>query len=109
MNIADIIKLKFPEVSLVDQVIIQDDGEGAYISKWDDSLGPEPSKADLDAWAIELAPIKARQDARAARRNAYPAIGDQLDMIYKAMDTGVLPKVPDFYSAIKAVKDEFPI
>jgi hypothetical protein len=46
---------------------------------------------------------------RQNRRNEYPAIGDQLDMLFKAMDAGVLPKVPEFYNSIKAVKDKYPV
>lgn len=42
------------------------------------------------------------------RRENYPYIGDQLDMLWHAMDTGVLPKVIDFYDTIKTVKDQYP-
>lgn len=91
------------------QVIVQDEGQGPYIAKWDDSLGPKPDQITLDQWAIELEPVKQAQDARQARREEYPAIGDQLDMLYKAMDSGILPIVPDFYNSIKTVKDRHPL
>lgn len=42
------------------------------------------------------------------RKTAYPPIADQLDMLWHAMDTGVLTKVTDFYDALKAVKDQYP-
>ena len=42
------------------------------------------------------------------RRREYPDIGDQLDMVWHAMDTGVLPKVDSFYDTIKTTKDKFP-
>jgi len=109
MNLSDILYLKFPSVDFQRQVIIQDDGNGLYIAKWDAALGPKPNQAQLDQWALELAPVKATLDARAARRQEYPPIGDQLDMLYKAMDAGILPKVPDFYDSIKAVKDKYPV
>ena len=38
----------------------------------------------------------------------YPTIGDQLDALYHAMDAGILPKVPEFYNTIKAIKDKYP-
>lgn len=44
------------------------------------------------------------EQVQAARRQAYPAIGDQLDMLWHAMDAGVLPKIEPMYSDIKAVK-----
>lgn len=43
-----------------------------------------------------------------ARKEAYPDIGDQLDMIWHAMDEGKLPKNNDFYTKIKEVKDLYP-
>lgn len=109
MNLAEIIQLKFPHINLDRDVIIQDDGQGLYIKKWDDTLGPKPDQAQLDVWALEVAPIKQELDARQNRRNEYPAMGDQLDMLYKAMDSGLLAKVPEFYNSIKAVKDKHPI
>ncbi len=109
INLSDIIQLKFPKVDILTQVIIRDDGQGPYIYKWDDSLGPKPDEATLAAWEAEVAPIKQLQDVRQNRRNEYPAIGDQLDMLYKAMDAGTLPKVTDFYNSIKSVKDKYPV
>jgi gamma-glutamylcysteine synthetase len=38
----------------------------------------------------------------------YPSIGDQLDMLWHAIDTNSLNKTSDFYTAIKAVKDAHP-
>lgn len=42
------------------------------------------------------------------RVSHYPPISDQMDMLWHAMNNGVLPKVEPFYSDIKAVKDAFP-
>lgn len=42
------------------------------------------------------------------RKFAYPKIGDQLDMLWHAMDSGQFPKVDSFYNAIKQVKDQYP-
>lgn len=44
----------------------------------------------------------------ANRIRNYPPIGQQLDALYHAMDTGVIPKVPAFYDPLKAVKEQFP-
>ena len=96
MTIDEILRLKFPQVNFREAVILQDDGQGVYIAKWEDSLGPKPDAAMLAQWKLELAPIKKLQDARQSRRDNYPAIGDQLDMLYKAMDSGELPKVKIF-------------
>jgi hypothetical protein len=42
------------------------------------------------------------------RAKQYPSIGDQLDMLWHAIDNGTLNKTSDFYTAIKAVKDAHP-
>lgn len=43
-----------------------------------------------------------------ARVLAYPSLGDQMDMLWHAMDDNVIPRVEPFYSQIKAVKDAHP-
>lgn len=58
-------------------------------------------------WVVDATTTQAPDYAEQRRRN-YPAMGDQLDMLWHAMDVGVLPKVQDFYDAIKAVKDQYP-
>lgn len=112
MNISEILHLKFQDAfldQLDPKIILQDDGQGPYIKKWDDSFGPQPDQAQLDAWEVEVEPVKLKLDARQNRRNEYPAIGDQLDMLYKAMADGTLPKVESFFDSIKAVKDKYPV
>jgi hypothetical protein len=42
------------------------------------------------------------------RAENYPSLGDQLDMLWHAIDNGTLNKTSDFYTAIKAVKDAHP-
>lgn len=46
------------------------------------------------------------------REAAYPTIGDQLDMLWHAVDTGdwtaAKVKTTEFYTALKAVKDANP-
>jgi len=61
----------------------------------------------LAAWAAkdELKKQTAYLDLR---RNDYPSIGDQLDLLYKAMDTGEIPKALEFFNALKEIKDRYP-
>jgi 4-hydroxyphenylpyruvate dioxygenase-like putative hemolysin len=42
------------------------------------------------------------------RQGEYPAVEEQLDMLWHAMDTGQLTKATDFYEAVKAIKDKYP-
>ena len=51
-------------------------------------------------------PIDPPFDVR--RMNAYPAIGDQLDMLWHAMEQDESKRLEPFYSTIKAIKDSIP-
>lgn len=42
------------------------------------------------------------------RRVNYPAVGDQLDALWHAMNKGLIPVVEPFYSDIKRVKERYP-
>jgi hypothetical protein len=60
----------------------------------------------VSGWLSEQAEqAKTYSDHRAS---SYPPISDQLDMLWHAMDTGILPKVDSFYSINKSVKDKYP-
>ena len=42
------------------------------------------------------------------RQKAYPSPGDQLDMLWHAMNAGVLPKVEPFFSDVANIKAQYP-
>jgi hypothetical protein len=42
------------------------------------------------------------------RARNYPAIQEQLDMLWHGMNDGKVNKIEPFYSEIKAIKDKFP-
>lgn len=42
------------------------------------------------------------------RKMEYPKMSDQLDMLWHAMNDGLLPKAEPFYTSIKTVKDKYP-
>jgi len=66
------------------------------------------SKADIEAKMVEL---QAEYDANQYQRDrVYPAIGDQLDMLWHSIDQNPSLKSEyfEFYEAIKAVKVKHP-
>jgi hypothetical protein len=46
-------------------------------------------------------------DYATLRRENYPSLAEQMDMLWHAMNNGDLPKSEPFYSSIKDVKDRF--
>ena len=85
-----------------------------------DSLGAfdvDGNSVTLDQALVdtETARLQAEYDSQAYARNRqaeYPEIGDQLDMLWHAIDTGdwtaAKVKTTEFYTALKAVKDANP-
>ena len=73
---------------------------------WLEGTTPIP-KADIEAKMNE---IGTESNYAQQRRNAYPEIGDQLDMLWHSIDKDpqLKSKYFDFYEAIKAVKVKYP-
>ena len=68
--------------------------------------------AEEAAVAAEQADYLANHKYKDDRKSSYPTIGDQLDMLWHAIDTGnwtaAKVKTTDFYTELKAVKDANP-
>jgi hypothetical protein len=65
-----------------------------------------PTKQQVDAEVVRLQSEYEANEYQRLRK--YPPLGDQLDMLWHAIDNGTLNKTSDFYTAIKAVKDAHP-
>ena len=70
------------------------------------------SKSDIEAKMAELQAEYDSQDYARNRQAEYPSIGDQLDMLWHAIDVGdwtaAKVKTTSFYTELKAVKDANP-
>ena len=61
--------------------IVQDDGAGAYVAKWN-SASPQPSTAEIETAHAEWQAEHDSQEYARNRATAYASTGDQLDMQY---------------------------
>jgi len=62
-----------------------------------------------DEYIIQRAKVLEQNSAyKNFRREKYPKLEEQLDMLWHSIDNGSLDKESDFYKSIKAVKEEFP-
>ena len=85
------------------EVILQDDGSGAYISFWLDSLEkPKPTDEQLNALESEATKIENNAKADANRKAEYLSWEEQLDYIYH---NGITKWKTDH---IKPIKDKYP-
>lgn len=62
-----------------------------------------------DGIAVKDTPlVTSSANYRQARAATYPPVAEQLDMLWKAMNDGLLPRAEPFYSTIRGVKTQFP-
>ena len=89
------------EVDFMKDVMLQDDsdGNGAYIKEWNLDIA-QPTDAQLSAQESAANKEEANAQVRSTRRTAYGDIGEQLDEIYKDIDS--------WKARIKSIKDANP-
>ena len=104
-----LVSLGFDQIADYD---LEADSDGSpQILEWRSS-SPQPTQSEIEtahaAWVTEY---ESQAYAR-TRASAYPSIGDQLDMLWPAINTGdwtpAKVKTTEFYTALKAVKDANP-
>lgn len=75
---------------------------------WEDDNIAKPSE---DAVLLERQRLTSKFNSDQYQRNRkeqYPQIEEQLDMLWHAIDAGTLDQTSDFYTTLKAVKDNNP-
>jgi hypothetical protein len=89
------------KVDFTKDVMLQDDsdGKGAYIKEWNLAIA-KPSDAQLSAQESAANKEEANAQVRSTRKAAYGDIGEQLDEIYKDIDS--------WKARIKSIKDANP-
>jgi hypothetical protein len=109
MNYEDILKRKYPTADWS----ISDPTDYDTI-EWNETQWPKPTKAWFEQKAIKIANILQNEIAEQhryagkQRKQEYPAIEEQLDMLWHAMANDSKKRLEPFYSTIKAIKDKYP-
>ena len=91
----------------------------AQVTIWDEDIDniiwhdDNPTNVTTEEILAKQVELQTEYDAQEYARNRaplYPAIGDQLDMLWHAIDTGdwtaAKVKTTDFYTNLKKVKDD---
>ena len=86
-------------VDFMNDVMLQDDGNGAYIKEWNLDIA-QPTDAQLSEQESSANTEEANNAVRATRKAAYGDIGDQLDEIFKDIDA--------WKTRIQGIKDANP-
>jgi len=74
------------EVDFLSDVLLQDDGNGAYIKEWNVSGVDKPTDSQLDSYETAANTDEANAVVDSTRKQAYGDIGEQLDEIYHDID-----------------------
>ena len=86
-------------VDFTTDVMLQDDGSGAYIKEWNLDIA-QPTDAQLTEHETSANTEEANNEVRATRKTLYGDIGEQLDEIYSDID--------GWKARIKSIKDANP-
>jgi len=81
-------------------VIVMDNGDGAFIHTWNVDGLTKPTDSQLDALEGDATKSENNFKIKATRKISYGDIGDQLDEIYKDIDA--------WKARIKSIKDANP-
>lgn len=85
------------------------EGEEIYQNlTWLDADLPCPTEEEIQAKIDQLQQQYDLEFYREVRADQYPSIGDQLDMLWHAMDADPAKRLEPFYTSIKTVKDQNP-
>ena len=94
-----------PEGTIFETIL---DENGWRIGKWGSSEVSQPTEEAIQSKLTELQADYEAKKYQRDREKIYPEIGDQLDMLWHAIDSGTLDKTSDFYTTLKKVKDDNP-
>jgi len=72
-------------VDFLQDVLLQDDGQGAYIKEWNLAIA-QPTEAQSNSYEAAANTAEANATVDATRKAAYGDIGEQLDEIYHDID-----------------------
>ena len=74
------------DVDFTTDVLLQDDGQGAYIKEWNVSGLTKPTDTQLATYETAANTAESNAQVDATRKAAYGDIGSQLDEIYHDID-----------------------
>ena len=91
------------EVDFLNEVILQDDGNGVFIAEWNLNI-PKPTMAQLDAYEAQANEVEILILVKANRANEYPDFKEYLDGIVK----GDNAQIQKYINDCLAVKAKYP-
>jgi len=91
------------EIDFLNEVRLQDDGNGVYIKEWNLDIA-KPTDAQLDAFEAQANEVERLNLIKSNRANEYPDFKEYLDGIVKGDDAQIQKYINDCL----AVKAKYP-
>jgi len=91
------------QIDFTKDVILQDDGNGAYIKEWNLDIA-QPTEAQLDAFEAQANEVERLNLVKANRAKEYPDFKEYLDGIVK----GDQQQIDKYIADCLAVKAKYP-
>lgn len=98
------------DVDFTKDVLLQNnaDGNGDFIAQWNiDSLA-QPNDSTLNGFDTKGNTLESLETVQDNRRMSYPAIKEQLDLLYHDMTANKVDTTGEWHKAVKAIKDKYP-
>ena len=106
MNYAQAIQHIYPEATVLEDFSVLE-AKGETSIEWNYSQ-PQPTEEELQTAYTASVAIKAAEAYKANRAKEYPSIGDQLDVVFKALQNSDNPEVQPMIDEINAIKAKYP-
>ena len=88
-----------------EKIILQDDGNGAYIKTWNITDLDKPTDSQIASYETAGNTVESNAVIFSKRKIEYLSWREQLDKLWHDIDDGKLDKTGSWYTHIKAVKD----
>jgi len=102
------IRKAYPEAVTIDDGTGAFDNVGAKITLVQSKIDEGRTTLNTEAAAVKYKTDRVGASPESSQDTVYPAIGDQLDLLYKDIVAGTVTTSGGFASAIKATKDKYP-
>lgn len=109
MNLIDVIRLEYPVADLRNDIQLQDDGQGIYISYWNtELLGKQPTEQEL---LDKIPELQAQHDLNTVlnnRKNEYPNTDELIIALWEKVVEGRSEVANELQAKRQAVKTTYP-
>ena len=91
-----------------ENLMLQNDGDGDFIASWNVNGLAEPTAEQIASYESAGNTAETLDGVLNTRRTEYPALREQLDLLYKDMAADKGDKTGEWFKAVKKVKDDNP-